>query len=154
MQIFLIQSISRCTYRALDKDEYNHITATYFLLAERRLKVSRQEQAPLQRSLSPLSKQNAAIKITTDTVDGPNEIRNNNNLLAPPSAGFYNNSRLAPVDTNTTTVSSIGLTSKKRIRATISYSNHTLLTNFNIFSICAVHRLVERVNVALSRRRT
>lgn len=32
-------------YRALDKNEYNHITATYFLLAERKLRAHRQEQA-------------------------------------------------------------------------------------------------------------
>lgn len=30
---------------ALDKNEYNHITATYFLLAERKLRAHRQEQA-------------------------------------------------------------------------------------------------------------
>lgn len=30
---------------SLDKDEYNHITATYYLLAERRLRASRQEQS-------------------------------------------------------------------------------------------------------------
>ncbi|KAJ9589124.1 hypothetical protein L9F63_017583, partial [Diploptera punctata] len=30
---------------ALDKNEYNHITATYFLLAERKLRLHRQEQA-------------------------------------------------------------------------------------------------------------
>lgn len=29
---------------ALDKNEYNHITATYFLLAERKLRAHRQEQ--------------------------------------------------------------------------------------------------------------
>jgi hypothetical protein len=33
---------SRCS--ALDKNEYNHITATYFLLAERKLRAHRQEQ--------------------------------------------------------------------------------------------------------------
>lgn len=29
---------------ALDKNEYNHITATYFLMAERKLRAQRQEQ--------------------------------------------------------------------------------------------------------------
>lgn len=37
-----------CSFRfarsALDKNEYNHITATYFLLAERKLRAHRQEQ--------------------------------------------------------------------------------------------------------------
>lgn len=32
-------------FRALDKNEYNHITATYFLLAERKLRAQRQERA-------------------------------------------------------------------------------------------------------------
>lgn len=35
--------------RALDKNEYNHITATYFLLAERKLRAHRQEQVPKTR---------------------------------------------------------------------------------------------------------
>jgi SNF-related kinase len=30
--------------RALDKNEYNHITATYFLLAERKLRAHRTDQ--------------------------------------------------------------------------------------------------------------
>lgn len=95
--------------RALDKDEYNHITATYFLLAERRLKVTRQEQAQAQRVLSPQSHgHNTTIQITSDAVDGP-EPRNNNSLLLPPATGQYNSSRLAPTDaTTTTTVSSVG----------------------------------------------
>lgn len=36
-------------YSALDKNEYNHITATYFLLAERKLRAQRQEQAQKKR---------------------------------------------------------------------------------------------------------
>ena len=31
-------------FRALDRNEYNHITATYFLLAERRLRMQRSDQ--------------------------------------------------------------------------------------------------------------
>ena len=31
--------------RALDRNEYNHITATYFLLAERKLRATRLDQA-------------------------------------------------------------------------------------------------------------
>lgn len=34
-------------FRALDKDAYNHVTATYFLLAERKLRALRQERAKL-----------------------------------------------------------------------------------------------------------
>ncbi|XP_071451407.1 SNF-related serine/threonine-protein kinase [Hetaerina americana] len=34
---------------ALDKNEYNHVTATYFLLAERKLRAHRQEQQRLQQ---------------------------------------------------------------------------------------------------------
>ncbi|PNF24367.1 hypothetical protein B7P43_G09649 [Cryptotermes secundus] len=36
---------------ALDKNEYNHITSTYFLLAERKLRLHRQEQAQAQQRL-------------------------------------------------------------------------------------------------------
>lgn len=32
-------------YRALDMNEYNHITATYFLLAERKLRAQRHDLA-------------------------------------------------------------------------------------------------------------
>lgn len=43
--------------RALDKDKYNHITATYFLLAEIRLRKRREEQQQFrQNSLLPLGK--------------------------------------------------------------------------------------------------
>ncbi|XP_063592886.1 SNF-related serine/threonine-protein kinase-like isoform X3 [Penaeus indicus] len=35
---------------ALDKNEYNHITATYFLLAERKLRAHRQQQADLAKN--------------------------------------------------------------------------------------------------------
>jgi SNF related kinase len=31
-------------FRALDRNEYNHITATYFLLAERKLRLQQQQQ--------------------------------------------------------------------------------------------------------------
>lgn len=37
------------SYRALDRNEYNHITATYFLLAERKLRAVRQEQQAQRR---------------------------------------------------------------------------------------------------------
>ena len=38
----------RFYYSALDRNEYNHITATYFLLAERKLRAHRQEQLQKQ----------------------------------------------------------------------------------------------------------
>lgn len=37
-------------FSALDKNEYNHITATYFLLAERKLRAHRQQQADLAKN--------------------------------------------------------------------------------------------------------
>ncbi|GAB0087831.1 SNF-related serine/threonine-protein kinase [Sergentomyia squamirostris] len=40
---------------ALDKNEYNHITATYFLLAERKLRAHRQEQAQKRKPELTLS---------------------------------------------------------------------------------------------------
>lgn len=90
---------------ALDKNEYNHITATYFLLAERRLKISRQEEAQTTRSNSTPSKNGkmSSQKQSSDVVDSAAEILPNN-LLAPPSAGYYNNSRTG-VDGTVTTVS-------------------------------------------------
>ena len=38
------QSFFLFFFRALDRNEYNHITATYFLLAERRLRMQRSDQ--------------------------------------------------------------------------------------------------------------
>lgn len=38
------------SFRALDKNEYNHITATYYLLAERKLRAQRQERAQMINS--------------------------------------------------------------------------------------------------------
>lgn len=38
-----ILNISNLYCRCLDKNEYNHITATYYLLAERKLRANRQE---------------------------------------------------------------------------------------------------------------
>lgn len=39
--------------RALDRNEYNHITATYFLLAERKLRAHRQDQLQQQNKKKP-----------------------------------------------------------------------------------------------------
>lgn len=87
--------------RALDKNEYNHITATYFLLAERRLKIARQEQT---QSVSATNNgKNSPKKLGGsggDVIDGVSEIAACN-LLAPPS-NYYNSSR---IDGLTTTVS-------------------------------------------------
>lgn len=76
---------------ALDKNEYNHITATYFLLAERKLRAYRQEQAQKHRNeltlpitinapnlLSPI--QGTAIDISKDCLG------TNPNFLMPSSA--------------------------------------------------------------------
>lgn len=41
--------VSTTIRRALDKNEYNHIAATYFLLAERKLRSHRQELAQKRR---------------------------------------------------------------------------------------------------------
>lgn len=95
MNIFYFH-VSPC--RALDKNEYNHITATYFLLAERRLKIARQEQSQSVSAAS--SGKNSPKKPGGDVVDGVSEIAACN-LLAPP-ANYYNSSR---IDGLTTTVS-------------------------------------------------
>lgn len=92
-------------FRALDKNEYNHITATYFLLAERRLKIARQENAQTDRSntSTPKNGKTSPKKGLSDVVDGVIEILSNN-LLAPPSTGYHNNTRTGP-DGAVTTVS-------------------------------------------------
>nr|XP_034186150.1 serine/threonine-protein kinase MARK1 [Osmia lignaria] len=55
---------------ALDKNEYNHITATYFLLAERKLRAHRQEQVQKTRpeilEVSPSRQDDAATNLRTD----------------------------------------------------------------------------------------
>lgn len=60
-------------FRALDKNEYNHITATYFLLAERKLRAHRQEQAQRKRP--------EQLSVTSHKVmaNRSNDIPNNNN---------------------------------------------------------------------------
>ena len=47
---------------ALDKDEYNNITATYFLLAERKLRAQRQEQAELNKQPDVQPVRNVPLK--------------------------------------------------------------------------------------------
>lgn len=81
-------------YRALDKNEYNHITATYFLLAERKLRTYRQEQAqkyrrPEQLTLSVASN-NMRLSPNKDgscTDEMASSETNLNNFLLPPNAG-------------------------------------------------------------------
>ncbi|CAO1436338.1 unnamed protein product [Diamesa serratosioi] len=50
---------------ALDKNEYNHITATYFLLAERKLRAHRQEQ---QQLINSKKKPDMTLPLTSTTV--------------------------------------------------------------------------------------
>lgn len=99
----LIENVCLC--RALDKNEYNHITATYFLLAERRLKIARQETAQAEAANSTMSSNGKASpkKLPGDVVDGAIDILSSN-LLAPPSTGYYISSRTG-ADGVVTTVS-------------------------------------------------
>lgn len=94
-------------FRALDKNEYNHITATYFLLAERRLKVSRQEKSQSDGTNKTTTNNGRASpkKTLVDVVDGPLDI-SSNNLLAPPPTGFYSNSKTAPDGVTTVSITS------------------------------------------------
>lgn len=80
------------------------------MLAERRLKIARQEEAQVARSTSAASNNGkiSALKASIDVVDSAAEILSNN-LLAPPSTGYYNNSRTA-TDGIVTTVSGVILT--------------------------------------------
>ncbi|XP_055306325.1 uncharacterized protein LOC129570658 [Sitodiplosis mosellana] len=87
---------------ALDKNEYNHITATYFLLAERRLKITRQETAQAEGSTAPNNGKASPKKPSGDVVDAAIDILSSN-LLAPPSTGYYNSSRTGVDGVVTTT---------------------------------------------------
>lgn len=122
--------------RALDKNEYNHITATYFLLAERRLKIARQEQSHSVSGAN--SGKNSPKKSSGDVVDGSTEI-SACNLLAPPT-NYYNSSR---TDGITTTVS--------RPLPAQSFDFHFENKTDVIFVV--FYRRVERENVALSKRK-
>lgn len=80
-------------HRALDKNEYNHITATYFLLAERKLRAYRQEQAqkrrPEQLSLAVPSN-NMRLSPNKDGSCAEDVSSNemiSSNFLLPPNAG-------------------------------------------------------------------
>lgn len=57
-------------YRALDRNEYNHITATYFLLAERKLRMQRSDQRArmLRRAAAAAAK--AKVEKAEDLADG------------------------------------------------------------------------------------
>ncbi|KAK7792383.1 hypothetical protein R5R35_007735 [Gryllus longicercus] len=63
---------------ALDKNEYNHITATYFLLAERKLRAHRQEQAQRIRqgqgvaTPSPLQQSKPLVKVDSSLIQESN----------------------------------------------------------------------------------
>lgn len=61
----LITSVLISIFRALDKNEYNHITATYFLLAERKLRAHRQEQ---QQLINSKKKPDLTLPLTSTTV--------------------------------------------------------------------------------------
>lgn len=89
----LISNDFHSSHRALDKNEYNHITATYFLLAERKLRAYRQEQAqkrrPEQLSLAVPSN-NIRLSPNKDgscTEDVSSNEMISNNFLLPPIAG-------------------------------------------------------------------
>lgn len=95
-------------FSALDKNEYNHITATYFLLAERKLRSHRQELAPKKRpelSLPVLANSQKYLIFNLNKLviffmhifisitrlnrnDLPNQ--DANHLLVPSSAGHLN----------------------------------------------------------------
>lgn len=77
----------------MDKNEYNHITATYFLLAERKLRAYRQEEAQKQRpeQLS-LTVPSSSMRLSPNK-DGicveemPSDETISNNFLLPPNGG-------------------------------------------------------------------
>lgn len=76
---------------ALDKNAYNHITATYFLLAERKLRALRQEQAKLLNTSQVSDLAALAISPRNPSIPCPgplkvNLLRNVESLLSPQEA--------------------------------------------------------------------
>lgn len=57
--------------RSLDKNEYNHITATYFLLAERKLRSKRQDQVNKNKRPEKLAVPQATPVPKHDISKGP-----------------------------------------------------------------------------------
>lgn len=78
-------------------------------MAERRLKITRQETAQAEGTNSSASNngKSSPKKPSGDVIDGAIDILSSN-LLAPPSTGFYNNSRTG-ADGVVTTVSKNGI---------------------------------------------
>lgn len=70
---------------ALDRNEYNHITATYFLLAERKLRAHRQEEAQKRKPelTLPVSSSARLQNFRKDSEDDPKE-----DSLLPPKLGM------------------------------------------------------------------
>lgn len=50
--MFLLLFVLR-VHRAIEKNDYNHITATYYLLAERKLRANRQESTTARKPSAP-----------------------------------------------------------------------------------------------------
>ncbi|XP_029175055.1 serine/threonine-protein kinase par-1 [Nylanderia fulva] len=70
---------------ALDKNEYNHITATYFLLAERKLRAHRQEQMQKTRPEALDVSSNRQDELTTNLRTDQNSLGTvNQSLLSVP----------------------------------------------------------------------
>ncbi|KAK0163240.1 hypothetical protein PV327_006945 [Microctonus hyperodae] len=70
---------------ALDKNEYNHITATYFLLAERKLRAHRQEQVQKTRpELLNVSRRQNDLTVNDLRVDSASSGSVNQSLLTIP----------------------------------------------------------------------
>lgn len=68
---FTGDSHRRFSYSALDKNEYNHITATYFLLAEMKLRHDReQEQKTRPEALDVSSRYVLSTESLTSTAAG------------------------------------------------------------------------------------
>lgn len=111
------------------------------MLAERRLRIARQEQTQSVSGAS--SAKNSPKKASGDVLDGPSEIAACN-LLAPP-ATYYNSSRTG-IDGLTTSVSKIQ--QNKNLQFNSIHLNGLTLIFFFLL------RRVDPESVALSKRKT
>lgn len=53
----------RPSFRAVERDEYNYVTATYYLLIERHMRKERQEQA--QQLAAALTKSDSQLQLAS-----------------------------------------------------------------------------------------
>ena len=82
-------------FRALNQNEYNHITATYFLLAERKLRIQRIQNSHQLRGKNKKSPNNDEDELSSEaTAASPSEVLSP--LASPPLPPIQMTSSMPP----------------------------------------------------------